>query len=398
MLDTAALAETASKAGPEIALRRTVRARRSGGRLVPAALGLAVAVGLIAAWTQRDALLAWFAKPEPMESPAALLPEPAFAVSIDGAALIAACRRALIDHSPFMPAWRIERVACTARFADPELTALRPELAGRPVLLARWRLAAGHAEAMHRRLAETHLARWHAAAVADRRAWAAVPLAPVIRVTEAEAPSFLDLRRAVDRVFGTGAARIGYGRGADGAWMVREPWHARVRLDELLDGRRAAPAARARGERDRAGGGEERGLPGGPHRQPRLPAHGDAALHTLPLGRSAGDADDYRRVGPRQRRLRSRGRAGLGRSGRRSGRQSGRRFRRTGRGRLRPLARRPGRRHGRLQRRQQQFRRHERRRWRWGRWRRWLLPDRVGGRAARRGGRRADADRTAPVP
>ena len=105
----------------------------------------------------------------------------------------------------------------------------------------------------------------------------------------------------------------------------------------------AAPGAGAGGERDRVGGDQERGLSGRLHREPRLPAHGDVALHTLPLGRDAGDTDDYRRVGPRQRRLCSRGRAGLGRSGSsgpgRPGGQPRRGIGSTRQRRLRPFAR-----------------------------------------------------------
>ena len=70
-------------------------------------------------------------------------------------------------------------------------------------------------------MAEAHLSGWHAATVADGRAWAAVPLAPVLRVGEIAVPRFLDLRQAVDRAFGAGGARIGYGRGAEGAWTIR---------------------------------------------------------------------------------------------------------------------------------------------------------------------------------
>ena len=39
-------------------------------------------------------------------------------------------------------------------------------------MLVRWRLAAGHAEPLHRQLAEQHLSRWYAASVVDARAWA----------------------------------------------------------------------------------------------------------------------------------------------------------------------------------------------------------------------------------
>ena len=220
-LDPAALDAAAAKAGPGIALARAAPARPPAGRLAGAAAGLALLALLAASWMERDLLLSWFAPPEPAPVPAALLPEPRFKVAVDGAALISACRRALIVRAPFLPAWRVEGMSCTARFADAELTALRPELAGRPVLLVRWRLAPGHAEAMQRRLAEAHLGRWHAASVADGRAWAAMPLEPVLRAAGGAAPSFLDLRKAVDRAFGGGEARIGYARGADGAWAVR---------------------------------------------------------------------------------------------------------------------------------------------------------------------------------
>ena len=169
----------------------------------------------------RDALVGWLAESDSMATPIVAKPEPVVAVSIDGAALIAACRWALFENPPFLPAWEIERIACSARFADPDLAALRPELAGRPVLLVRWARAAGHAEAIARRLAESSLARWHAGAVADGRAWAAAPLAPVLKRVGTETPPFLELRADVDRAFGTGGARVAYARNAAGGWTVR---------------------------------------------------------------------------------------------------------------------------------------------------------------------------------
>ena len=219
-LDIAALEEAASRAGAAIRLQAAAQARPRGGWALLSALGLAVLAGIAGAWFERDALLAWLAGAAPVEAPA-FHPEPIFSATVDGAALIAACRRALIENPPFLPAWRIERIACAARFADPELTALSPELAGRPVLLVRWQLVSGHAEALQRRLSEAHLSGWHAATVADGRAWAVAPLAPVLRVGEIAVPRFLDLRRAVDRALGAGGARIGYGRGAEGAWTIR---------------------------------------------------------------------------------------------------------------------------------------------------------------------------------
>ena len=163
------------------------------------------------AWLQRDTLLDWIGGgPEPVTAIAPPTDPRSFAVAVDSAALIEACRRALIDYPPWLPAWRIESLTCAARFADPELAALRPELAGRAVMLARWRLAPGHAEPLHRQLAEQHLSRWYAASVVDARAWAVLPLAPVLRIVETEPPLFLALRRAVDRELGLrwGADRL----------------------------------------------------------------------------------------------------------------------------------------------------------------------------------------------
>ena len=217
-LDAEALGEAAERAGPEIALGRAVPVRRATRRLASAAacVALLAAAGLV--WLERDALVGWFApRAEAPEPPA---PSPVVAVSVDGAALAAACRRALIGRLPFMPAWRIERIVCEARFTDAELAGLAPELAGRPVLLVRWRLAAGHSETLQRRLAEARLSRWHAAAVADGRAWAAVPLAPVLKAGDVQAPPFVALRRAVDRAFGAVGARLAYVRDPRGAWTV----------------------------------------------------------------------------------------------------------------------------------------------------------------------------------
>ena len=224
-LDVAALNEAADAAGSSIVLAPAAQGR-GGLRLLPIALGVA-ALAAGTAWFEREALHAWLAGPAPEPAALAPGPEPTVAVAVDGAALIAACRKALIDNPPWLPAWRIEGIACAARFDDPAVSALRPELAGRPVLLVRWRLAAGDratpwsGEALQRRLAEAHLGRWYAAQVADGRAWAAVPLGPVLRIADSGAPPFLALRRAVDRVFGASGSGVGYARDAEGTWSVR---------------------------------------------------------------------------------------------------------------------------------------------------------------------------------
>ena len=133
-------------AAPENVLRRAPFTRIGRGRLALVLLLPAAIAGVWIAWLQRDALLDWIGGTEPV-AVIEPLPVPDLAVAVDSAALIEACRRALIDYPPWLPAWRIESLACAARFFDPELTALRPELSGRAVMLARWRLGPGHARA-----------------------------------------------------------------------------------------------------------------------------------------------------------------------------------------------------------------------------------------------------------
>ena len=282
-LDPAALVEAAAGIGGSIALRRAASRRRW---LRPAAAVLGVAALAVSAvlWFEGDALIAWLAGPETAAVVPALRPAPEVAVAVDGAALIAACRDALIAHPPFLPAWRIERIECAARFADPELAGLVPELAGRAALLVRWRLEDGRAEAVQRRVGERHLARWHAAAVAGARAWAAAALGPVLRVMDpragdASAPAFVDLRRDVDRTFGTGGARVGYARGAGGGWTVRiDEYGPLGRLGRLVgDIEGLEIISLARGEGTRAGAGPWR-LEGRPVAPERVAASRLAAL------------------------------------------------------------------------------------------------------------------------
>lgn len=259
VLDPAALVEAATGIGGSIALARAA-SRRRWLRPAAAVLGVAALAAIAVLWFERDTLISWLAGTETVAFAPAVRPAPEVAVAVDGAALIAACREALIAHPPFLPAWRIERIECAARFADPDLAGLVPELAGRAALLVRWRLKDGHAEAVQRRVAERHLARWHAAAVAGARAWAAAPLGPVLRVVDAPAPAFVELRGAVDRTFGTGGGRVGYARGAGGGWTVRiDEYGPLGRLASLAGGIEGLEiTALARGEDTRAGAGSWR--------------------------------------------------------------------------------------------------------------------------------------------
>ena len=214
-LDVSSLA-----AVPENVLRREPFTRIGPAHLALGLLLSAAIAGASVAWIQRDALLDWIGGTEP----AAViepLPEPKLAVAVDSVALIEACRRALIDYPPWLPAWRIESLTCAARLEDPELAALRPELVGHAVMLARWRLGPGHAEPLHRQLAEQHLSRWYAASVVDTRAWAVLPLGLVLHISDRAPLSFLVFRRAVDRELGLRGARIDYVRGPQGGWTVR---------------------------------------------------------------------------------------------------------------------------------------------------------------------------------
>ena len=213
-LDVSSLA-----AVPENVLRRAPFTRIGRGRLALVLLLPAAIAGVWIAWIHRDALLDWIGGTEPVA--AAPPSEPDLAIAVDSVTLIEACRQALIDYPPWLPAWRIESLTCTARFADPELAVLRPELAGRAVMLARWRLGSGHAEPLHRQVAEQHLSRWYAASVVDARAWAVVPLAPMLRTVGYASPKFIALRRAVDRELGIRGAQIDYARGPQGGWTVR---------------------------------------------------------------------------------------------------------------------------------------------------------------------------------
>ena len=207
-------------AAPENVLRRAPFTRIGRGRLALVLLLPAAIAGVWIVWLQHDALLDWIAGPEPVIA-AAPPTDPDLAVAVDSVALIEACRRALIDYPPWLPAWRIESLTCAARFTDPELAALRPELAGRAVMLVRWRLGPGHAEPLHRQLAEQHLSRWYAASVIDARAWAVLPLGLVLRISDGAPPLFLAFRRAVDRELGLRGARVDYARGPQGGWTVR---------------------------------------------------------------------------------------------------------------------------------------------------------------------------------
>ena len=176
----------------------------------------ALVAGAAVMWSYRENVWRLVTGPEPVAETEVPV-EPPVTVALDSDALIAGCRQALIDYPPYLPAWRTERVSCEGRFADMALTAARPELEDRAVLVVRWRLETGRPEPLHRRIAEAHLSDWYAASVTGGRAWAVAPLEPVLRLSAANPPSLLEFREAVDRQFGARGTRIEYpGQSADG--------------------------------------------------------------------------------------------------------------------------------------------------------------------------------------
>lgn len=185
-----------------------------------AALAAAVA-GAALVWTQRDALWRLVAGPPTVAETEQVPVEPPVTVALDAEALLAGCLGALGEHPPYLPAWRTERIVCEGRFADGALIGVRPELEDRAVLQVRWRLESGYSEPVHRRIAEAHLSGWYAASVTGGRAWAAVPLAPVLRLSDAAPPSLLEFREAVDRRLGTRVGSIDYAPGSSDGIELR---------------------------------------------------------------------------------------------------------------------------------------------------------------------------------
>ena len=187
----------------EMELRPVPFARMTARHAAAATLALAILAAAGEGWVHRRALEALLFGPPP--APVAVA-DAVIASVIDGAALAA--------RPPHLLAWRLERIECPPRLADPALLAGRPELAGRAVAVIRWRLEDGRPAALHRRLAERQLAGYHLAQVSGREAWALQPLGPVQRQHQTAETPPLVFRRAVDRAFGPRGAEIVHGAGA----------------------------------------------------------------------------------------------------------------------------------------------------------------------------------------
>ena len=205
-------------------------------------LALAVMVaGAAFVWMERETLWRFFAGTEQAVEAEQEPVEPPVTAALDAGALLAGCRQALMAHPPYMPAWRTERISCEGRFGDFSLIGVRPELEDRAVLTVRWRLGSGRPEPLHRRIAEAHLSEWYAASVTGDRAWAAMPLTPVLRLSDAAGehpgtpPSLLDFREAVDRQFGVRAARIEYPAQGDGVELRVTTRRVPFRLADAIE-------------------------------------------------------------------------------------------------------------------------------------------------------------------
>ena len=196
-LDIAALTVS-----PTMTLRPVSSSARPRKALAAAALLLLLAAAGSGGWLYKEQIQLLFVSPEPVARPKPP-PEPQVTVAVDSADLIAACDRAHVIRPPYLPAWELQRVECVARFADENLTALKPEYRGRPMLVARWALPSEYSRPLHRRIAEEHLLTWTSGSVAADTAWGVWALDPVLRQTAAAPRSFADLRHALDRRLGT---------------------------------------------------------------------------------------------------------------------------------------------------------------------------------------------------
>ena len=188
----------------------------TGRRVGQTAAAAAVVVLALVGWSYRDDVVLLVMGPPPAPQKVVAPPERVLPTVIDGVALVAGCRRAMVALSPWLAAWRLESMVCAARFNNEAVLAARPGLRGRPTMLVKWRLLDGRGEALHRQAAQALLSRtgWYASSVVGNTAWAVAPLAPVARAEAGEPPGWLRFRRDVDRRFST-RARLQYVRGSD---------------------------------------------------------------------------------------------------------------------------------------------------------------------------------------
>ena len=154
---------------------------------------------------------------------AALPPPPAeVEVAIAGATLIAACDRALKSSPVEVPGWNTDEISCVASLQDPGIIGEWPAFRSRPALVVRWSLESGHDIGLSRRLMEEHVTRsWQLSSVIGQTAWSVAELDPVLVAWRGgERPTFLALRKDVDRMAGPWAATITFQRSPSQPWTV----------------------------------------------------------------------------------------------------------------------------------------------------------------------------------
>ena len=191
-------------------------APRAGARSWKIAAAASLAGAAIAGWLMSGTPL------EEGEEVALPVPPSEVEVSIAGAALIEACDRALKAAPVEVPGWHTEEVSCVASLQDPGILGEWPAFRSRPALVVRWSLEDGRDVELSRRLMEGHVTRsWQLSSVIGRTAWSVTELDPVlVEWTGGERPTFLALRKDVDRTAGPWATTITFQRSPSQPWTV----------------------------------------------------------------------------------------------------------------------------------------------------------------------------------
>ena len=210
--DIGALGETAN------IMARVEREKDGGKHLLAGLLGLAVlSVGGYFVWD------IFIKDPPPPPEP----PIPTIAAALDSLTFIAGCENARRNVLLHVGGWELQRLTCSADFGasagpadtpdsekERRITRVHSALSGRPVLLAEWALVETLDPPVWRRIAEQELStrgNWEVTQVAEKTAWAAVTLPPLLVEAEAVPPNYVTFRNAVERAFALQGVKIDHG-------------------------------------------------------------------------------------------------------------------------------------------------------------------------------------------
>ena len=189
------------------------------GLVVKASAVTALAAAGVTAWLMMDEIMELIYGPPP--EPVAVQEEPRVKVAFDGAALVAACARAIETQPAGLPGWELSEVLCEAAFSHREVTGAHREMQGRSGMMLRWTLVSGHEAAIHRHLMSEHVTAWAFGQVEANTAWAFMPLQPVLVEWDGRSkPEFLALRTAIDRSAGPWAESLAFKSDRSGNWTV----------------------------------------------------------------------------------------------------------------------------------------------------------------------------------